>query len=127
MCLPGYPDIPINWYPRLLEKSIISLIEVIVPADSSINISGLYFPRLLATFKSSPSTSIDANTKLSLSTSNLHSSITSSKVFSIEIKLLKHAILSYSSSRDSLYLLVDSTKIPLNFLFFDHRFAQLLL
>ena len=71
---------------------MISLIEVIVPSDSSINIIGLYFPRLLATFKSSPSTSIDANTKFSLSTSNLDSSITSSKVFSIEIKLLKHAL-----------------------------------
>ena len=41
---------------------------------------GLYLPKLLATFKSSPSTSIDASTKLFSSTSYLHFSITSSNV-----------------------------------------------
>ena len=75
-----------------LPKSINSLILeplgldfcITSPLGSIINIIDLYFPKLFATFKSSPSTSIDAKTKLSFVTSNFDLLIISSRVLSIE-------------------------------------------
>ena len=84
---------PIKSYPISFPKSINSLILeplgfdfcITSPLGSIIKTIGLYLPRLFATFKSSPSTSIDANTKLSFVTSNFDSSIIFSRVLSIEI------------------------------------------